>query len=175
MEQSPKGNRMINIQRILILLLLVFTCHANAELKVGDKISNQPLFGLNTPSTKLSIFIGKPMIINFWASWCGPCLDEMESLNNIANDGDFTIIGISTDDDPKAAITLIHQKKLMFKNYIDHRMTLEKLFGVNTIPLTIIVDHKGIVKKIIKGSRQWDSKNSLSLIKKTIHYQPQKN
>lgn len=54
-------------------------------------------------------------------------------------------------------------------------MTLEKLFGVNTIPLTIIVDHKGIVKKIIKGSRQWDSKNSLSLIKKTIHYQPQKN
>jgi len=157
--------------KILTLFLLMFTFNINAyaALKIGDKISDETLYGLNTSSTKLSTYHGKPLIINFWASWCSPCVSEMQSLNNIANHPHYSIIGISTDDDASAAMQLINQQDLSFNNYIDHNMHLEKVFGASTIPLTILIDKQGTIISVIKGSQQWDSQTNKKRIRKLFN------
>lgn len=150
----------------LLLLALTLPFNALAEKKVGDNVPEANLYGLNTPSTKLSTFFGNPIIINFWASWCAPCIAEMQSLNNIADNKHFTVIGISTDDDSSAANKLIKKQQLKFKNYIDNEMALEKMFGANTIPLTILINRDGKLVSVIRGSQQWDSEKNMELIRK---------
>lgn len=166
MEHPQRENKLMIKETWFLLLILALSTNVFAELKVGDNIQEATLYGLNTPSTKLSTFIGKPIIINFWASWCGPCIAEMQSLNNIANNKHFTIIGVSTDDDSSAAIKLIKKQQLKFKNYIDNKMTLEKEFGANTMPLTILINGKGELVNVIRGSKQWDSEKNMKLIGK---------
>jgi peroxiredoxin len=163
-----KNNHMIKILTLL-LLTLTFNYKAYAAQKVGDKISDATLYGLNTPSTKLSKYHGKPLIINFWASWCSPCVSEMQSLNNIANHPHYTIIGISTDDDASAAMQLIKQQQLSFNNYIDDNMHLEKAFGASTIPLTVLIDKQGTIIRVIQGSQQWDSQTNRARIRKLFN------
>src|SRR5579862_4563329 len=73
---------------------------------VGERLPDAVLEGLNRPPRRLIEFRGRPLLINVWASWCGPCGAEMASLERLAwNDerGDFAIIGISTDDDAEQA------------------------------------------------------------------------
>ena len=71
------------------------------EVPVGGTLREAPLYGLTLDYRKLSDFRGKPLVINVWASWCGPCRAEMGSLDRLArrhNGRQFNIIGISTDD-----------------------------------------------------------------------------
>jgi len=90
----------------------------------------------------------------------------MQSLNNIANNQNYTIIGISTDDDAAAAMQLINKQQLTFRNYIDDKIYLEKTFGANTIPLTILVNKEGRIVKKIQGSQVWDSAKNKRAIQK---------
>ena len=76
------------------------------EVEVGSVLREAPMQGLSGPSRLLSHYRGKPLLINVWASWCGPCQQEMPSLERLARSKlgqQFTVIGISTDDYPEAA------------------------------------------------------------------------
>ena len=71
------------------------------EVQIGEKLRDAAMLGLNGPIRRLSEFRGKPLIINVWASWCGPCKVEMASLERLAwHDlaSRLRVIGISTDD-----------------------------------------------------------------------------
>ncbi|MFK5913654.1 MAG: TlpA disulfide reductase family protein [Woeseiaceae bacterium] len=142
------------------------------EVKVGGFLREVTLDGLNGKSKTFSSFKGKPLIINIWASWCGPCRSEMGSLERLAqryNGKDFNIIGISTDDYRNKAIALIKQTGISFENFIDHNLLLEKMLGAKTIPLTILVGADGRVLKIIHGARKWDSVEMVDAIANVFH------
>src|SRR6187455_2119916 len=71
------------------------------EVEIGGLLREAPMQGLSGPSRMLSDYRGKPLIINVWASWCGPCRLEMASLERLAwrdEAAHFSMIGISTDD-----------------------------------------------------------------------------
>lgn len=143
-----------------------------SEIEVGGSLSDVPMNSFTGSIKKFSAYRGKPLIINVWASWCGPCRDEMASLERLSrrfNGKQLNIIGISTDDDASAAAIAIKQSKLTFTNYLDHHVILENMLGADTIPLTILVDANGRVVKKIRGSQQWDSAESLKLIEQTFH------
>jgi thiol-disulfide isomerase/thioredoxin len=130
------------------------------------------LYGFAGDYRKLSELRGKPLIINVWASWCGPCRAEMGSLERLArrfNGKRFNIIGISTDDYPDAAAAFLRRARVTFDNYHDRKLQLEAMLGANTIPLTVLVDAQGRVLKKIRGSRQWDSPEMLELIGRTFN------
>ena len=141
------------------------------EVEVGSYLREANMQGLVGKSRKLSEFRGKPLIINVWASWCGPCREEMGSLNRLSRKyggKKFQVIGISTDDDGKAAADYVKQSKISFETFIDSKVFLENMLGANTIPLTLLVDAKGRVLRKVRGSHEWDSPEFLGFIGETF-------
>lgn len=144
------------------------TARTPGEVVAGSLLRDTLMDGLNTKNKSLSEYKGKPLIINVWASWCGPCRAEMGSLERLAkryNGEMFNIIGISTDDYRDKAAAFIDQTDVSFENYIDHELLLENMLGASTIPLTILVDADGRVLKKIRGSREWDSPEIIEAIR----------
>ena len=138
------------------------------DVDVGDTVREATLQGLNGPPRKLSEFRGRPLIINFWASWCGPCRDETASLERLAwlePARHFSIIGISTDDDPARAQEWLGASNATINQFIDTRLQMENMLGATRIPLTVLVDADGRVVDKIYGARAWDSPESLQLIR----------
>lgn len=141
-------------------------------LRKGDYLREATLDGLNGKQKKLSDFKGKPLIINVWASWCGPCRAEMESLENLSqkyNGKEFNVIGISTDDYRSSAVSFIAQTGISFENYLDSGLILEDMLGADTIPLTVLVDEHGRVLEKVRGARQWDSPEIIDAIAEMFH------
>ena len=137
------------------------------EVKRGDYLREATLDGLNGKNKQFSDFKGKPLIINVWASWCGPCRAEMGSLERLAkryNGKEFNVIGISTDDYHDKATAFIEQTGITFENYLDSKLVLENMLGANTIPLTILVDDNGRVLEKVRGAREWDSTEIIDAI-----------
>jgi len=137
------------------------------EVDVGGYLREAKLDGLNGRSKKLSDYKGKPLIINVWASWCGPCRAEMDSLEHLArryNGRQFNVIGISTDDDGKAAKAFIKQANISFANYLDHNLVLENMLGANSIPLTLLIDAKGRVVQKARGAYDWNTDQTIDAI-----------
>jgi len=130
------------------------------EVAVGQSLPDTALQGLNGRSRKLSEFFGKPLIINVWASWCGPCRAEMASLERLAKRkdvGSFTVIGISTDDYRDAAMALLTNTDATITHFLDYRLRMERMLGASRLPLTVLVDADGHIVSKITGARQWDS------------------
>jgi len=132
----------------------------HGEVRIGGDLRETNLDGLNGKNRTFSDFKGKPLIINIWASWCGPCRSEMGSLERLAsryNGKEFNVIGISTDDYRNKADAFIKQTGITFENFLDNNLLLENMLGANTIPLTILVSADGQVLEKVRGSREWDS------------------
>jgi thiol-disulfide isomerase/thioredoxin len=130
------------------------------EVATGSLLPDTSLDGLNTENRSLADYKGMPLMINVWASWCGPCRAEMGSLERLAqryNGKEFHIIGISTDDYRDKAAAFIDQTEVSFENFIDHELLMENMLGASTIPLTVLIDADGRVLQKVRGSREWDS------------------
>jgi thiol-disulfide isomerase/thioredoxin len=141
------------------------------EVGIGGNLPAATLDGLNGQVKTFADFKGRPLIINIWASWCGPCRAEMDSLEQLAqryNGKEFSIIGISTDDYRNKAEDFVKQTKVSFENFIDHNLILENMLGANTIPLTVFVDADGRVVEKVRGSRQWDSPEIIAAITEVL-------
>ena len=136
------------------------------EVAVGDQVREALMQGLTGDSALLSEFLGKPLIINVWASYCYPCLSEMGSLERLwQHYGDeFNVIGISIDDYPQRARGFLDRAGTTFPHYIDHQLELENMLGANTIPLTLLIDAQGRVQRKIRGAQEWYSPQMLRVI-----------
>jgi thiol-disulfide isomerase/thioredoxin len=168
-KQSPK------CLAALLLCLIVGNPAAFAttpgEVPIGGTLRGATLQGLNGPSRDLGAFRGRPLMINVWASWCGPCKQEMASLERLAwrgQDQYFAIIGISTDDYADRARALLKNTNATISHFIDHDLQLENMLGASQLPLTVFVDADGRVLEKIYGARRWDSADALQLIGATF-------
>jgi thiol-disulfide isomerase/thioredoxin len=131
--------------------------------------------GLNGPSRKLSQYRGKPLLINVWASWCGPCKQEMGSLERLAwrdEAKQFNIIGISTDDFDNAALNYLKRTNATITHYIDNALEMENMLGADRLPLTVLVDAKGKVVGKYYGAREWDDPQALQWIQSKLTSSP---
>ncbi|MFM2068126.1 MAG: hypothetical protein RLZZ584_3035 [Pseudomonadota bacterium] len=145
------------------------------EVHVGAALREARLDGLNGPARQLSALRGRPLVINVWASWCGPCRAEMASLERLAwlearppYPTAFRIIGISTDDYRDKALALLKATNATISHYIDHQLELEHMLGADKIPLTVLVDAQGRVVEKVYGAREWDSAGSRALIEQAF-------
>jgi thiol-disulfide isomerase/thioredoxin len=137
------------------------------EYQIGQRLPDAALQGINGPSRHLRDFLGKPLLINVWASWCGPCKQEMASLERLAWSEiaqHMNIIGISTDDYPQQAEQWLAQSHSTISHFIDERLRMERMLGASRLPLTVLVGPDGRILSKIYGAREWDSPQALALL-----------
>jgi len=163
--------------RILLSLLCLVLAGAampalartSGEVQIGGILREATMEGLTGPSRKLSEFRGRPLIINVWASYCGPCREEMASLERLHRrygDKRLAVIGISTDDYQENAQWFLRQAKTTFSHFIDNKLLLENMLGADRLPLTLLVDADGKVLAKFYGARDWDGPEALAEIRR---------
>ena len=142
---------------------------ATEPVPIGRALPNVTLSGLNGADRPLSSFRGRRLIINVWASWCGPCRAEAASLERFAwssAGARYTVIGVSTDDYRDAAQRWLKQSNATLSHFIDRELQLENLLGASRIPLTVLVDEQRRVVARVQGAREWDTAPLRELIER---------
>lgn len=160
------------MKKILLVLVLLAAstgviAGTSGEVKVGAYLREATLQGFDGNTKTFSDYKGKPLLINVWASWCGPCRAEMGSLERLAqryNGKAFNVIGISTDDYKTPAESFIKQTGISFENFLDSKLFLENMLGANTIPLTVLVDAEGRVLAKVRGAYEWDERATVDAL-----------
>lgn len=150
----------IALTAVLALLLLSWSC----ENKSGSPGGNEPGapapgFTLDSLSdgrvVSLSDFRGKPVVLNFWATWCGPCRQEMpifESVWKEYKDKDVVFLGIDVQDDDDNARGFLERTGITYTNLYDPSGKVSGMYGVAALPATFFIDANGKIKAKNYGS-----------------------
>ena len=116
---------------------------------------------------RLSEHRGKVVLINFWATWCPPCREEMPSMQRLYSghrDRRFTIVAVALDASPTLVAPYLKQSGLTFPVALDPRMDLAQTYGVRALPASFIVDPRGTVVAMALGPRAWDGPAARALV-----------
>jgi cytochrome c biogenesis protein CcmG, thiol:disulfide interchange protein DsbE len=106
----------------------------------------------------LSDFHGKVVVLNFWATWCPPCVDETPSLVQLQQrlkDKGVVVLGVSWDEDPNAYYKFLKDHSIDFLTVRDPAQSSSRLYGTVKIPETYIIDRKGIVRRKFISDVDW--------------------
>jgi thiol-disulfide isomerase/thioredoxin len=118
---------------------------------------------------RLSVFRGRPVLVNFWATWCGPCVVEMPSLDALAarESGTIEIIAISQDLDGRAKVTDFFAARnfARLQPYLDPRMDLMAALGIQELPTTILYDSEGEEVWRMTGMADWHGARASRLLR----------
>lgn len=127
-------------------------------IEVGiDSGKMAPNFELQTTSgewVKLSDFQGTPVIINFWATWCPPCVEEMPDLERFYQNEDVVVLGInvtSRETSMQEIIDFQERLQLTFPILLDNANEVSELYHILPIPTTYFIDENGIIRHQISG------------------------
>ena len=119
----------------------------------------------------LAQFKGQVVMINFWASWCGPCRQEMPLLENIYKKYGklgFTMLGVNVEPDSNAAIDWLKQTPVSFPILFDKDSKVSKLYDVTGMPSTVIIDRAGKVRMLHHGYKPGDENEYLDSIRTLV-------
>ena len=103
---------------------------------------------------RLSEYRGDVVMINFWATWCGPCRQEMPLLDELYTRYErvgFSLLGVNIDDDSQRAMDMISELGVSFPVLFDNRKEVSKLYEVDAMPVTVLVDREGKVRHVHHG------------------------
>lgn len=163
-------------------LLLLFTCLIwsaevfSAELAPSQHESryNFSLPDLKEKTHALSDYQGKVVLVNFWASWCTPCLLEMpgmQRLENTLSDKDFVILTLNTTDSVRRIQETLKRLKLSFTVLLDHDGKTFDQWQARVLPTSYLLDKNGRVHYRVDGPMEWDDEYVLLKINQLIQSQ----
>ncbi len=133
---------------------------AAQALTVGSPAPEFSLPRLEGGEIRLSEFRGRPVLINFWASWCAPCRAEMPELERVAQEYEaagLVVVGINQLEDPETVAQFVQEFSLTFPIALDRDGTTSRDWQVYGIPQTYLVDANGIIRKAWVGPVTYDS------------------
>ena len=147
---------MMKIRKLLASLALSVLA---ASSLAASGLAGQPApdFALKSSTgenLRLSEYRGAVVMINFWATWCGPCRQEMPLLDELYSRYQrvgFNLLGVNIDDDSSRAMNMIAELGVSFPVLFDSRKEVSKLYDVDAMPVTVLVDREGNVRYIHEG------------------------
>lgn len=168
------------MQRIFLLFLaclflFIAACSKTDSPKMGvvakekSPAPNVTVVSLANGSTlNLSDLKGKVVLLNFWATWCPPCREEIPSmmkLNSFMAGKPFQMVAISIDEGGKPTIdSFFKETGFLLPTYLDVSGASAKTYGVTGVPESFLIDKQGVLVKKIIGGFAWDSPEAVSFI-----------
>jgi len=154
----------------LIFSVLAATSLASSSL-IGQLAPDFALKNASGDNLRLSEFRGDVVMINFWATWCGPCRQEMPLLDELYSKYQrvgFILLGVNIDDDSGKAMNMIAELGVSFPVLFDTRKEVSKLYAVDAMPVTILVDRDGKVRHVHHGYKPGYEQDYLNEIRSLL-------
>jgi len=114
------------------------------------------------PNLRLAEQRGQVVMVNFWATWCGPCRQEMPHLNRLYDkyrSSGFQLLGVNIDEDPRAAADLATKLGVHFPVLLDTDKKVSRLYDMSAMPATVVIDRDGKVRFVHRGYRDGVEQN----------------
>jgi peroxiredoxin len=150
---------------VLLLALLSTGCDrsgdgSGAAISVGQVVPDFTLKDMDGRTVTLSQYRGKVVFLNFWATWCPPCREEMpamERLNTVFQGQDFVMLAVNVEKDIEPVRAFLAQSPHSFAVLLDQQATAQNLYGVFRFPETFLIDQEGRLVERFLGARDWSS------------------
>ena len=168
-----KSKTLYLIIPILLALAVVTACNKVQDEKppmvaeVGKLAPDFELQDTNGKVWKLSDLRGQVVFVNFWATWCPPCRDEMPSMQKLSEvmpKNSFKMLAILSNDNPATAIAFAAKGGFTFPILIDPDSATGQSYGLTGVPETYIIDKSGILRQKYLGQRHWISPASQKML-----------
>jgi peroxiredoxin len=187
MKEETQKVRRVNLQSIILIILVFvavgiivllqnkdssFNLSGMPQLEKGVPAPNFTLPGLDGKMVNLADYKGKVVLLNIWATWCPPCVEEMPSMEKLyqeLKDESFEILAVSIDvSGAKAVLPFMKKHKLSFPALTDTKGAIKSLYQVTGVPESIIIDKDGIIVEKVIGPRDWASPGAIRFFRNLI-------
>lgn len=180
------GSKIVIRNFVLAILLLFTTVSIHAERPwYAAKLENLGFYIYQTPvkqkdfvvdslsggSFKRSSLQGKIVLLNFWATWCPPCREEIPSIQNLAKTlkgKNFEVMAISVGESKTTVANFVKEKKIEFPIYLDPKRNLSPVYASRGIPTTYVLDKNGDFIAVIIGSTKYDTPEAISIFTELV-------
>ncbi len=167
----------LNLDKLLIAgVVVMFACMAwmiaasmhETVIQAGDKAPN---FSITTDAgqrVSLDTFRGRVVVLNFWASWCVPCVEEAPSLNDFQKqtaDKGVVVLGISIDRNQKLYEEFRQRFHPAFQTARDPDESISSSYGTFKVPETYVIDRNGRVSQKVIGAKNWNDPDEIQSVR----------
>ena len=143
---------------LLLPLALLSGCNRGAHPAQTGKPAPDFTVADGTTSVHLANYRGQVVLLNFWATWCGPCIVELPSLLQLHHDEpNLAILAVSIDEDPDAYSHFIVRRHVDLTTVRDPGQTAAKLYRSEAWPETYVIDRQGVIRRKFIGAQDWSS------------------
>lgn len=143
---------------LAVFAFLVWDALRDKTINAGDKA---PDFSITTDDGRTVTarsFGGKLLVLNFWATWCPPCIEEIPSLTAFQaqlRDAGVVVVGVSVDRNPKLYKKFLERNKVSFLTARDPEAKISDSYGTYQYPESYIIDSSGVVREKVISSQNW--------------------
>lgn len=173
MERSMKKNKIIALILVLILMvgvssLLACSDGSNTQVTIDSPAPDFKLKDLDGKSVSLSSFLGKSVLLNFWATTCPPCLSEMPYLQEVNKDWQdkgLVMLAVNNGEDTERVMSFIQGQQYTFPVLLDSQYEVAGKYNVRYLPTSVFISKEGKIKTVIIGA----FKNKAALEKEIVN------
>ena len=161
---------MQNLIKVVLLLgaLVPFAAHT---VTMEGEAPDFTLKSLEGDNLRLEEYRGEVVLINFWATWCGPCRQEMPILDRLHQryeDTGFTVLGVNVEGEAGPAQELVDKTKVTFPVLIDDGQRVSELYDLEAMPSTYVIDRDGKLRYVHLGYKPGDEAKYVEVVKALI-------
>ena len=140
-------------------------CSRGAHPAQTGKVAPDFTVSDGATTVHLANYRGRVVLLNFWAPWCAPCVEELPSLLELHHDlPNLAILAVSIDDDPSAYSTFIARRHVDLITVRDPSQKAAQLFHTEMWPETYLIDRNGIIRRKFVGAQDWTSPEILNYL-----------
>ncbi|MBI5236166.1 MAG: TlpA family protein disulfide reductase [Deltaproteobacteria bacterium] len=160
---------------VVAAVMLIYGKKSYEPIVAGSTVIDFTLPDMNGGQVNLKDYRGKVVFLNFWATWCKPCEEElpsMQQLHQTLNGQPFEMLAVSIDSDTEPVKKFISAYGLTFTVLHDRNGKMKDRYKTTGVPETFIIDQNGVVAEKIMGPRNWALASSITSVVELLKYGP---
>ncbi|XOV86615.1 MAG: peroxiredoxin family protein [Pseudomonadota bacterium] len=151
-----------------LMFVLMLMAGPVLAVEIDEVAPDFILKSMTGENLRLEEYRGQVVLVNFWASWCGPCRQEMPVLDRIQDRYEamgFTVLGVNVDTDETKARKVAERSGVSFPLLLDRGQAVSKQYDVSSMPYTVLVDRDGAIRYIHHGYKPGDENHYIDRLR----------